>query len=980
MPNNLTLTLEAVTVLVVLSSAQPTAIMCPSSTRWKQLVKTLTFGVRDQLIGAIETLASTYRVSPLVSALVEGFLMTTDDSLARQMTQFLELLVDKVRFQGEDSSAVIKSFVNGYLASLEQPRGPESKASLEKLVRSSLDRLERQYPVEFERALHQAIGDGNDVEKRKREVRRLFGSNWDVDHTSLYLQLNHHSTETRAEAVASVVKALSKGKVRNMSFAVSSVSERLTDSSPLVVDKVLVLGEMLMEILPADQRFPLMLAALNNGPSGDIREWHSVRYNLILLLCGPSMTSSLNADQQVDLFLAILPYLVPLNAAGLKLSRTILQSSFCSTFCPSLSSALNGVLPPESEKNPDKIVCGALQSVMSVTRPFETDALNAKLFQKILARLRDDPSVHPTWVLPALFVTPALIRAAPSAATAATQLLAALQPSLKTAKLNTLPVEEENLRAHSFLIQARTSGYLVLDAVLLAGTDALECIAMDTSAWAKMQWAGQQEDERLIFMLALFRFLASGLTSRAPKLFQSALKALFNQADELQAKIFFLSLLWNDPTTPDMLKAVALKMAAFQLAGQASWAVQFKSAVVPQLLCCLTSTSLAIRQQALAVLKVSCPFVSSYVDRIMLSFFYSKILEAGSSPGKKETSFKNLVAELNRSSEEIMLDAAQIRTVLSGFLSQTSAGPTLSALLNVILSPDVPYHIKEGLLRAMEHVNSIDVLKKLLPVIDQLVDAGQVDGAVVPFNRSRSGVLTMLLERFDANTASLLVKDDGWNSFQKALGCASCFVATGEESVLLSPQDIVIEVVTKDFFRAVGSEPVQLKILTELLDIITRTERTVAGRQARRALKRCAYDAALIVKLLEFQQPSVPPAAGASTPGSGRELRSAGRRQRPTSTTTKPSQSPLWNRILAVLEMLQSKKGVDKVQLLIGPLFGLLKSCLDEEEQAPLEYSKQLILSSLLACCQKLPPGKEPLTELSSWITFILFLPLGLFR
>lgn len=88
------------------------------------------------------------------------------------------------------------------------------------------------------------------------------------------------------------------------------------------------------------------------------------------------------------------------------------------------------------------------------------------------------------------------------------------------------------------------------------------------------------------------------------------------------------------------------------------------------------------------------------------------------------------------------------------------------------------------------------------------------------------------------------------------------------------------------------------------------------------------------------------------------ELR--GRRQRQQSL--KPSQCLLWNRILAVLEMLQIKKEITSIHLLIAPLFDLLKICLDEEEQAPLEYSKQLILSCLLSCCQKLPQG---------WLTFL---------
>lgn len=85
-----------------------------------------------------------------------------------------------------------------------------------------------------------------------------------------------------------------------------------------------------------------------------------------------------------------------------------------------------------------------------------------------------------------------------------------------------------------------------------------------------------------------------------------------------------------------------------------------------------------------------------------------------------------------------------------------------------------------------------------------------------------------------------------------------------------------------------------------------------------------------------------------------REARSNQRADQP-----KPGRCPQWNRILAVLEMLPTKKQITNVHQIIAPLFELLKNCLDEEEQAPLEYSKQLILSSLLTCCQKLPSGSD---------------------
>ena len=219
-------------------AARTSSIFNPSSAKWKKSAKTLLFGAREQLVSAIETLAGTYRVSPFVSPLVESFLMelgnagsTVEDAQGRQIDQFLSKLVDQVRFQGQDTTDVISSFVNGYLASLDQPamvKNLESRKKLQKLVKNILDQLERQYPVQFERVLHLAMSDegkengqaGSDGDNRKEEVRRLFGANWDVDHTSLFLKLNHNSAEIRAEAIDSLVKALHKNKVNLFFFYV----------------------------------------------------------------------------------------------------------------------------------------------------------------------------------------------------------------------------------------------------------------------------------------------------------------------------------------------------------------------------------------------------------------------------------------------------------------------------------------------------------------------------------------------------------------------------------------------------------------------------------------------------------------------------------------------------------------------------------------------------------------------------------------
>ena len=71
--------------------------------------------------------------------------------------------------------------------------------------------------------------------------------------------------------------------------------------------------------------------------------------------------------------------------------------------------------------------------------------------------------------------------------------------------------------------------------------------------------------------------------------------------------------------------------------------------------------------------------------------------------------------------------------------------------------------------------------------------------------------------------------------------------------MVLAPQDILIEVITKEFLCAIPKKEIKLSIIKELLDIISITDKTVTARQARRALKRISIDAELLLESLEFK-------------------------------------------------------------------------------------------------------------------------------
>jgi hypothetical protein len=87
------------------------------------------------------------------------------------------------------------------------------KLKLQIVISAVLDRLEKQYPIDFEKALHLAMIENAENEIRKEELGKLLGASWDVEHTSLFLKLNHNSAQVRLEAIRSVVQAIHQKKV-----------------------------------------------------------------------------------------------------------------------------------------------------------------------------------------------------------------------------------------------------------------------------------------------------------------------------------------------------------------------------------------------------------------------------------------------------------------------------------------------------------------------------------------------------------------------------------------------------------------------------------------------------------------------------------------------------------------------------------------------------------------------------------------------
>ena len=125
-----------------------------------------------------------------------------------------------------------RSYLCGYLNCMAAQLEPTIKDKLKKVIKEIVDRLEKQYPIAFERSIHLTMSSkASDKSGFEEDIRDLFGFTWEADHTTLFLKLNHNSAETRAAAAQAVVTALQNNQVTNNCFNLSSLDYYLTLTS-----------------------------------------------------------------------------------------------------------------------------------------------------------------------------------------------------------------------------------------------------------------------------------------------------------------------------------------------------------------------------------------------------------------------------------------------------------------------------------------------------------------------------------------------------------------------------------------------------------------------------------------------------------------------------------------------------------------------------------------------------------------------------
>ncbi|XP_035698603.1 HEAT repeat-containing protein 1-like [Branchiostoma floridae] len=483
---------------------------------------------------------------------------------------------------------------------------------------------------------------------------------------------------------------------------------------------------------------------------------------------------------------------------------------------------------------------------------------------------------------------------------------------------------------------------------------------LKSQQWWSQQTADPSQKSYLSLLVQLFDLLVTFTSGNKAdhyiphwrQLMQNFLKVHLPETTTL---FRFLSMLWvchhdNTSHARALVQVRALHMAAVCINSSADKAVSEllskESGVLPSLLVTLQHRVPTVREAAVAVLGALLEWSGSSMYGEVL---VKRLVHAREELVADNNHLKQALQVLFKPLEQAKLPVSKAspgKHKQKAEAKQAVLQTTLDNLLNHVTAEATPCHMKLGLLEALQLVNSQGVLSSLLPMLSTLLE--KCPDGLTP---EEAVILQHILVRYQVPTAPLLQPShQALQLFQKSMGISGK-PCDGQES----PQTMALGQITKEFFSSLPSPAVRQALLCTLFDLQVIAPNPQIAKEISHVLKVISLQAEEVaIELKKFTQ-----SAPSTSVRGAKKIRRATLQAKVTQRSATDSEP--WRRVTVILEMLQNKKKVRNLQLIVPPLFAILARCLEEEEQTPVEYLKQLVLTCLLNTCERLSPDNKPL-------------------
>ncbi|XP_001355765.2 HEAT repeat-containing protein 1 homolog [Drosophila pseudoobscura] len=906
----------------------------------------LNFIGQKWLIAALASLANgNFAIQSLCMPLMTGAVtaIREDDPSSNSYKQFLDNLLSDVPFPKPSAQQLINcfldTFVNTEIEAASPPPTPmdedtividsddeiePEKTSFQTWYAAYLEKLEKRYPEAFDLSVKEALSARSTSSNRKKALKLALGfrlNTSDEKAKRVYEKLYHYSADWRLSAVKQLVQNLKMDKKRERSVKLlqECLPDRINDDSGAVVTAILLLPtedlvQMLEPVVFAQTLCRLQRRAQSQQQQ---REWRAV----VTLSVQHLTTDAVSNHYDTNLvLLALMPLLFPSDPLADNehcALLMILKSEFCAKV-PFLRQL------KVSKKFSEFAVTKHRQHFLDVIA-----GSSHELFGQEQALLKSvEEHGGEAHLLEASQLTHLLLLLT---AYAKRQ----LQPHESLHMLDRISLYSRGLQIRAIKSNRADQNFVPLQLYL----DFLLTLARNTKWTGLVATPWTQPTDGLRLCLRLMEILgAQVFTERcehAERLeWTQALKRCFSLMLPVpQHKLEFLSnfcvferlrQLWANDSDYTVFRVQGFLLLEALIANQD---------------CKLDCSLLHVLRVANACGSPLQTLRLQAMDTLQLM-----------SQRELEPHVQHLVKALLQRRSELGMDHEQYALILYTILQPEQATPKeklmLSKLRRSVLAlasdPEQPPICTDFLLRALKHVNDEHFLTSLLPLgiaaLEEITLAQGPNCQLKQLPWPHSEIYKSVMERYEGNVALSVLQNQplAWDLFEKSFTHHDAYIQLDQK---LQPIPcVLLGILTPETYERLQSKH-KVSLIRLIVEAATKADNDSIFLASHRLLKRCRMECQPLVEML--------------TEMCGKGVRSKTPTKR-GSTATKQVDltSASWKQGMTLLELLESKKQLVGSELLIPTLFELLQSCLTLEEHTAAEYPKQLILSSLLHCCQ----------------------------
>lgn len=802
-----------------------------------------------------------------------------------------------------------------------------------------LKSIERKYPESFDEVVKN-IMRSQSSKNTKTSLKNILGLLPSTSHgvgtgSSMFENLYSHHPKIRLAAVNYIVAKSHEIDISKNELLKNSILERLKDENPHVFKAVLGLKlNILLSIVSWPELQNILITTLNKSYK-DPDRWLIAVPNALKLLC-----SSYSETDELKILCSIFPFLFPKHDNELHKVHTIIRSNFGSNckFIKKLAERID-------KSNNSKSICTHVFTFLE-----ENDELNALHLIDILKESTDKSDVNKFISL--LLLTSSLkkdIHVENSCLILEYALELLLDTDIKALK-KTTHLNKDNLQLY---ISKCYKGVLPVDIFiyflngLIRSTNINQIQSLNLSNY----------NASSKFLISLFEILITGCSVTDNDIVIQYAHVINNffakYGSSIDKKCEFISYFFNslnlESNTSNkniiinselQVRCLRVAKALLKKTNDCLDVILNSSIFLQNVLITLTNPIICIRKICMDIIQV---------------------LLKKCEDNNKEHYY--LLSQLIIHKEEILLDHEQLPLVLFLILSpesdtkksersQKSEG--LKLIYRYITDKNNPLHLSSAMLKIFSLVNSEEILNDASNLALDVLEYGKNNDK--PLDNNRSLIIQNIIHRINKQTVKVINQNSAiWTFILKCLQYHNIHVTLGKE--ISNICKLLLDQIDNDIFLNIPKS-LHASLISCVIDTATDSEMPTIISSASKFMKRIELDGNLIQNELQIMRDvKNPDVEGKDT---------TKRRSRRINVAPSPALllTRQWKRGVTLLEFVQNKKKINDVENMLPMVFDVLKRCLEFDIQAPVEYTKQLLLSCILHCCNKLSVDQHKLKEL----------------